>query len=246
MNYKPLVSIVTVVYNGEKTIEKTIQSVISNPHFSNIEYIIIDGLSTDGTVKIVKKYAEDITCWISEHDNGIYDAMNKGWQFSRGEYVYFLGADDILLDIPIETLGKVLEQDIGIVYGNVQLTNGGLFISQYNWRIYLLNTLHHQGMFLKKAIVDRVPFNIEYRVFADFDLNQRLYKRKIKALGVKNIITLFNMNGISNNTQMEEYFSIIRKNQSCIIYYVALFCYNFRIRSRIRSAFSCICKLVAK
>ena len=93
----PLISIITAVLNGDKTLERTIQSVIDQD-YKNIEYIIIDGGSTDGTLDIIKKYDHAIDYWMSEPDEGIYDAFNKGIQISSGEWIYFLGADDYFVD----------------------------------------------------------------------------------------------------------------------------------------------------
>ncbi|MDH5645697.1 MAG: glycosyltransferase, partial [Candidatus Heimdallarchaeota archaeon] len=90
---KPLVTIITAVLNGVDTLERTILSVISQS-YTNIEYIIIDGGSTDGTIDIIRKYEHAIDCWVSESDTGIYDAWNKGVRLSNGEWIAFLGADD--------------------------------------------------------------------------------------------------------------------------------------------------------
>lgn len=92
-----LISVVTVSYNAVATIEQTLLSVI-NQTYPNIEYIIIDGGSTDGTVDIIKKYADEIVYWISEPDKGIYDAMNKGIKKANGEWINFINAGDSYYD----------------------------------------------------------------------------------------------------------------------------------------------------
>lgn len=92
-NKAPLISIITVVYNGEKYLEQTIQSVI-NQTYKNIEYIVIDGGSTDGTLDIIKKYEEHISYWVSESDKGLYDAMNKGIGVAKGELIGMINSDD--------------------------------------------------------------------------------------------------------------------------------------------------------
>jgi glycosyltransferase involved in cell wall biosynthesis len=95
-----LISIITVVYNGVSTIEQTILSVI-NQTYKNIEYIIIDGSSTDGTVDIIKKYEKHLIYWVSEPDKGIYDAMNKGIRKATGEWLNFMNSGDIFSDISV-------------------------------------------------------------------------------------------------------------------------------------------------
>jgi cellulose synthase/poly-beta-1,6-N-acetylglucosamine synthase-like glycosyltransferase len=100
---KPLISIITVVYNGEKFLEETIKSVI-NQTYDNVEYIIIDGGSSDGTIDIIKKYEDYIDYWVSEKDNGIYDAMNKGIDLATGIWINFMNAGDLFFDNTIEHL----------------------------------------------------------------------------------------------------------------------------------------------
>ncbi len=113
----PRVSVITVVYNGEAFLERTIQSVI-NQTYPAIEYIIIDGGSKDGTVAIIQKYQHNIAYWVSEPDRGLYDAMNKGLAVATGEYVLFLNAGDTFFDN--HTLQNVFihwQPNVDIFYG---------------------------------------------------------------------------------------------------------------------------------
>jgi len=118
-DYFPLISIVTVCLNNAKELEKTIKSVIAQK-YSNKEFIIIDGSSTDGTLDIISRYKEVISCWTSEKDNGIYDAMNKGISFARGDFINFLNAGDYYYNNDVlETVASrmQLNSDAGILYG---------------------------------------------------------------------------------------------------------------------------------
>lgn len=119
MAKQPLVSIVTVTFNAEQFLERTIQSVL-NQTYPSIEYLIIDGESTDGTLDIIKKYESQITHWISEKDNGLYDAMNKGIQLAKGEYIWFMNAGDEIYQE--NTLANVFgnEKNADIYYGETE------------------------------------------------------------------------------------------------------------------------------
>lgn len=119
MKNNPLISVVTVSYNAVSTIEQTILSVI-NQTYPHIEYIIIDGGSTDGTVDIIKKYADKIAYWVSEPDKGIYDAMNKGIKVATGEWINFMNSGDCLYRN--DTIEKILNKssttnNVSIIYG---------------------------------------------------------------------------------------------------------------------------------
>lgn len=223
---RPLLSIITVVRNGGATIEKTIQSVLDQKikiNNGNIEYIIIDGASTDGTLNIIRHYEDEISYWLSEPDKGIYNAMNKGWHAAQGNYVYYLGADDLLISLPLTQLTLAYTNHIDLVYGNVLFSDNRLFKSRYGVSLIFNNSLHHQGLFMRKHSNLQEPFDERFKVFADFDLNQRLYKQKASALAINTTVSLFNIGGISNNTNSREFFQIIYKNYGVFAVIIA-FC----------------------
>lgn len=200
-----ILTIITVVFNADKSIENTILSVIEQKKRyknRNIEYIIIDGKSTDNTINIIKKYNQYIDFWISEPDKGIYDAMNKGIDIAKGEYIFFLGADDILLNLPLNILTKAKEKNINAVIGNVLLSNDKIFNSDFSWKLLYMNTIHHQGLFLQSKILKRYHFNTKYKVYADHDLNQKLYKKHITFMKVDELISKFSIEGISGQKNL--------------------------------------------
>ena len=146
---KPLISIITVVYNGEKYLEETIQSVI-NQTYDNVEYIIIDGGSTDGTLNIIKKYEDKIDYWVSERDNGIYDAMNKGIFLATGEWLNFMNAGDkfyntnVLQNIFIQ-INKFI--DVELIYSDTYLDGKVLLECDIQ-----KNVIIHQSLIYKKGL----------------------------------------------------------------------------------------------
>lgn len=212
---KVITTIITVAYNASNSIEKTILSVIEQKRKhknENIEYIIIDGKSTDDTVDIIKKYDRYIDYWVSEPDKGIYDAMNKGIDEAKGEYIFFLGADDVLLDLPIDMLDKGKEENINAILGNVLLSNGKIFYSDFSWKLMYMNTIHHQGLFLQTKLLKQYYFDIRYKIYADHDLNQKLYRKKISFKKIDNIICKFNIEGASRKNLIKEIADITYHN----------------------------------
>jgi glycosyltransferase involved in cell wall biosynthesis len=218
---KPLLSIITAVYNGGAFIEKTIQSVIGQQTY-NIEYIVIDGGSRDETIDIVKKYEHDIHYWISEPDKGIYDAFNKGWNVASPEsFVLYLGAGDLLKILPDERSFK----DADVVYGNVMLGETTIFSSKVDFRLKLGNTLHHQALFIKKSLFPFSPFELKYKTYADFDLNQKLLKRKTKFHYDEKFLSYALPGGASKDFQSQESLDIVRKNFGLFYAILAFFYY---------------------
>jgi len=162
---KILLSIITVVYNGAQYLEKTIQSVV-NQTYDNIEYIIIDGGSTDGSVDIIKKYTDKINYWISEKDKGIFDAMNKGLQNVNGEFVAFMNAGDYYELEACAEMVMVMKQYLGVdvFYGDTNLIISTLKF-KYGYKIYPTPTIDdniliaplfcHQSSFVRREMFDK-------------------------------------------------------------------------------------------
>jgi glycosyltransferase involved in cell wall biosynthesis len=209
-----------VVLNGEEHLEQAILSVINQP-YEQLEYIVIDGGSSDGTLDIIRRYEGQIDSWVSEPDEGIYDAMNKGWAASRGEYVYYLGADDVLLTLPVLSLAEARRNGFDLIYGDVCLSNGRYFKSRYGMELLVNNSLHHQGLFLKRSLFAEPPFRKEYKVFSDFDLNQRLYKQRKRAMAIHEPIALFRLTRTREDSRSAEFFQIVRGNFGTIVMVVS-------------------------
>lgn len=178
-------TIITVVKNDEKNIEKTIKSIIHQKK-TNFEYIIIDGNSSDQTLQIINRYKNDIKQIISENDNGIYDAMNKGIKYSTGDIVVFCNSGDTFFE---DSLSKVLNifntENFDYVFGTVlrNYTTGKVLKFKHNpLRIFYnfdFATTHSVGFFLKKSIYEQIGFyNTKFKCSADYDLYFRLIKNK--------------------------------------------------------------------
>jgi len=199
------VSIVTVCYNSNKTIEKTIQSVI-NQSYDNIEYIIIDGGSTDGTIDIIKKYDDEISYWISELDNGLYDAMNKGIKVATGEVIGIINSDDWY---DLDTVKNVVQcfnnKDVDIVHGKtIWTTNEGINLfeqipTQHQDMLIEGMIYNHTTFFVKKELYDVYgSFDCRYKIAADYDFLLRVYEKGAKFYYLKDDIGYFRFGGLSS------------------------------------------------
>jgi glycosyltransferase involved in cell wall biosynthesis len=216
MNY-PKISIITVVLNAEKTIEKTILSVI-NQEYSNLEYIIIDGGSSDRTLETIAKYRSNIACLINEKDKGIYDAMNKGIHLSRGDYIHFLNAGDYFVNNKVLTgVTQLLKEKKLIACGDVvlQYPDGFKRVHKANLSLYDMPT-YHQAMFFKNAVFQHYgKYNTYYTLSADFDIWQRVYlNQKDEVLSMDVPISINNLEGVSNRN----YFRAILERMHISIY----------------------------
>lgn len=200
---KRKISIITVCYNSVGTIYRTIRSVL-NQTYCNIEYIIIDGGSTDGTVNIIKKYSNHLAYWVSEQDNGIYDAMNKGIDKANGDWILFLNSGDLLFDETIiADIAETLQNDIGkqIYCGAVQT----VFNKKPGKVVYpreLVSPWYsppHQGMFFPKKALEMEKYDLKFPILADRELYLRLNKKGYRSSQVNKIIAYYDLSGISSD-----------------------------------------------
>lgn len=198
---KPYISIIIPIYNKKDYIEEAIKSVI-NQKYPNTELIIIDGNSTDGSWDIVKQYKEYISYCLSEPDTGIYDAMNKGVAVAKGQWIYFLGADDRLELNVIEQIEPFLTTDLAMVYGDIQFDDGWRFPSMLNLRTLLQNTVHHQGAFYNRYLFEKFRYNTDLRILSDYELNLIIYLQKLPTLKILLVIATCHSGGASSEVSL--------------------------------------------
>lgn len=223
---EPLITVLTVVLNGDKHLEKTILSVI-NQDYCNIEYIIIDGGSVDGTIETIKTYEDQIDYWVSEKDKGIYDAMNKGLDCANGDFIININIGDLLLDVPFNEIKSAIRLDADVVAFSVKLNESTIFKPKKGFTSRIDNSLHHQGTFYSRKLLER--YDLTYKIFADFDLNQRLINKRRKVILHEKIVSSHAIDGISHTKEhFGEVWQIIRKNQGGI--YVLISYFYFRLR----------------
>jgi glycosyltransferase involved in cell wall biosynthesis len=210
MNTVARISVITVVLNAVSHLEETIQSVLENNSTFGLDYLIIDGGSTDGTVDVIRKYADQISYWASEPDNGIYDAMNKGWAAAADDsFILFLGAGDRIISLP-DTMSCYRLHDV--VYGSVRMGGKTVFKARADYHLKLYNSLHHQALLVNKALHPAPPFNCRFRIYADFDFNQRLKKSGANFAYSPNFIGYARPGGVSDRHCFAETLRIISVN----------------------------------
>lgn len=198
-----MISIVTVVRNGASTIERTILSVIKQD-YPDFEYIVIDGVSTDGTLTILDKYADRITKILSEPDAGIYDAMNKGIALAKGDWIYFLGCDDIFSTKStlsnIFSLSKYDEYDV--VYGSVLFLHANkIYDGEFDHEKMCNRSICHQSIFYRRALFQKYgDFSTEYKTASDYIFNLKLFCLDIRKWHfVNETVAIYNETGTSKS-----------------------------------------------
>lgn len=206
----PLVSIITVVFRDKEELERILHNIFSfDP--ADFELIVIDGGSKDGTVELLQEWDHKVDYWLSEPDSGIYDAMNKGIAAARGHYILHLNAGDTLNFIPCETLTACLNEQVDVASFAVRMDQDEIFRPTRGNLLWLFNTWHHQGTFYRRS--PQIIYDTRYRTYADFDLNQRLFKSRKKVRLFDDVISFHRTDGVSHSGRDEhEKHHSIRKN----------------------------------
>ena len=238
MHQVPKVSVITVVYNGIAHLEQTIQSVI-NQTYENIEYIIIDGGSTDGTVALLEKYDEHIEYWTSEEDSGIYDAMNKGIAKATGEIVGLINADDWYeQDAVRKVVETFLHSGAGVVHGSMNIVkeNGTNFLKYAQKNVDNLKkgmVLNHSTIFAKRELyVEHGSFDTNYKIVADWEKMLQWWLADVTFVAVDDEIASFRIGGVSSEhlkKSFAEKHSVRDKHQ--LYYFVDWFFVYDRVKS---------------
>ena len=227
---KPLVSIITVVLNGEEHLNKTLNSVI-NQTYENLEYIVVDGGSTDGTIDNIKKYEDKIDYWVSEKDNGIYDAMNKGIDLATGEWINFMNVGDELHNHSILThiFTHHNYQEIKVIYGNHELIYPGghprLVKAGLIKNFWKGEQFCHQSSFVKTSYLKLYKFNHCKKIAADFEFYYKSIQNNAKFKFVDLTVAKFITGGVSDVKRINsilERWEVIEKTLKNNIFYCLL------------------------
>jgi len=224
--FHPSLSIITVVYNNARDIECTIQSIV-NQTYTNIEYIVIDGKSTDGTLQIIEGYKDRIAQLLSEKDKGIYDAMNKGLQLATGDYVIFMNSGDEFFEPT--TVEKVFDTtpDADIYYGETEMVNDAReslgrrrhkIPEKFTWRSFKYGmSVSHQAIYIRRSLTGL--YDSRYQLSADIDWILSAAKKAKKIVKVEGYVAKYLVGGMSkarHRQSLKERFDIMKRHYGLI------------------------------
>ena len=243
INELPLITVITVVLNGAKTLEETIQSVI-NQTYPNVEYIIIDGGSTDGTLNIIKNYEDYIDYWVSEKDEGIYDAMNKGIILAFGSWLGFLGSDDFFENNALTNYYISYRSNIecDIIYGNSRVLFGNKVL-YYRKSDYQIDHIKKDFIFFHPDSIANIKvykelgmYDTNFKVAADYEFFLRAYFNGYKFLRIDKTIVNYRIGGFSSNYKKRfcEKIKIYKKHKSKLTFMFLICSVSALIKSYIK------------
>jgi glycosyltransferase involved in cell wall biosynthesis len=219
---QPVLSVITVVYNNVTDIERTMLSVL-NQTYPAIEYIVIDGKSTDGTLQVIERYKDKLAKLISEKDKGIYDAMNKGIKAATGDYIMFMNSGDEFYSS--DTVARVFAfaEDADIYYGETEMMDeAGNNLGRrrhaapeaFTWKDFKYGmSISHQAIYIKRSLVE--PYDPKYQLSADIDWILRAAKKAKKIVNVHAYVARYKVGGISKHKHRQsllERFDIMKKH----------------------------------
>jgi len=221
-DHQPTLSVITIVYNNVNDIERTMLSVL-NQSYKAIEYVVVDGLSNDGTLDIIKRYESQIAKLISEKDEGIYDAMNKGLEAATGDYIIFMNSGDKFYDNDTVAAVFAFAPDADIYYGETEMIDGeGQSLGQrrhkapeqFTWRSFNLGmSISHQAIYIKRALVE--PYDRQYALSSDIDWIIRAAKKAKKIVNVNRYVAKYLVGGMSkakHGQSLVERFDIMKRH----------------------------------
>lgn len=222
------ISIITITYNSAKTISRALDSVQSQT-YPDIEHVIVDGASTDGTRELIEAYAAKHTNvrWVSEPDEGIYNALNKGIRMATGDVIGFLHSDDVLYSA--ESIGQIAEamssSKADVVYGDLQYCNGDKVVRRWKSNDFCPSALKfgwmppHPTVYVRREVYEQVgPYDEWFRISADFDMILRIFTAGYKTHYIPEVLVKMNTGGASNKnskarlSKTQEDFIVLRKN----------------------------------
>jgi glycosyltransferase involved in cell wall biosynthesis len=200
-NTSPLITVITVNYNNAEALEQTIQSVIAQTY--QVEYIVVDGASTDGSIDVIKKYESKITEWFSEKDTGIYNAMNKGVERASGEWICFLNCGDVFVDTQTvqRMVDNIQSSGMDIIYGNILVEQPDETLKERVAREPCnIHRMHfcHQSAFVRAYLFNVFPFDEKYKMSADFKFFKECYYDDRKFAHVNFPVVIYDTSGVSN------------------------------------------------
>ena len=219
MSANPKLSVITIVYNNVAAIERTMLSVL-NQTYKNIEYILIDGASTDGTIDVINKYKDKLAVFVSAPDKGIYDAMNKGLALATGDYVLFMNSGDEIYSP--ETVAAVFASAISgdIYYGETEMFDENWKSlgqrrhrapEHFNWHSFKFGmNVSHQAIYIKRSLTQ--PFDLKYKYSSDIDWILKSTKKSSSIVNTHLYVAKYLVGGISKQkhlASLKERFKIL-------------------------------------
>jgi glycosyltransferase involved in cell wall biosynthesis len=220
--HKPTLSIITIVYNNVRDIERTLLSVL-NQSYAHIEYIVIDGASSDGTLEVIQRYQDKLSKVVSEKDAGIYDAMNKGLALASGDYVLFMNSGDELY--APDTVENVFAtaSNIDIYYGETEMYNEAWqsigkrrhsVPEKFTWKSFRFGmTISHQAIYIRRTLTE--PYDRQYQLSADIDWILTAAKKAKTSVKVSGYVAKYLVGGMSkkrHHQSLKERFAIFTKH----------------------------------